>query len=96
MAVFLFILISLIWGSTWAAIKLGLEGVPTEPARASKIARGALYHYDPNPAREYCLPTCGDIARRPISLLFTRRAQAEARGLVPCTTCHPDLHPLPE
>jgi O-6-methylguanine DNA methyltransferase len=75
---------------------LGLEGVPTEPARASKIARGALYHYEPNPSREYCLPTCGDIARRPISLLFTRRAQAEARGLVPCTTCHPDLHPLPE
>ena len=75
---------------------LGLEGVPTQPERASKIARRALYHYEPNPGREYCLPTCGDIARRPIGILFTRREQAEARGLVPCTSCHPELHPLPE
>jgi methylated-DNA-[protein]-cysteine S-methyltransferase len=75
---------------------LGLEGVPTQPSHASRIARRALYHYEPNPSREYCLPTCGDIARRPIGLLFSRREQAEARGLVPCTTCHPDLHPLPE
>jgi 6-O-methylguanine DNA methyltransferase, DNA binding domain len=22
------------------------------------------------------------------------RVDAEAQGLVPCTTCHPDLHPL--
>jgi hypothetical protein len=60
------------------------------------IARRALYHYEPNPSREYCLPTCGDIARRPISMLFARREEAEVLGLVPCTTCHPDLHPLPE
>jgi methylated-DNA-[protein]-cysteine S-methyltransferase len=75
---------------------LELEGVPMHHARTPAIARGALYHYEPNPSREYCLPTCGDIARRPIGLLFAHRAQAEARGLVPCTTCHPDLHPLPE
>jgi O-6-methylguanine DNA methyltransferase len=75
---------------------LGIEGVPTQHARTSRIARRALYHYEPNPSREYCLPTCGDIVRRPIGLLFARRAQAEARGLVPCTTCHPELYPLPE
>jgi O-6-methylguanine DNA methyltransferase len=75
---------------------LGLEGVPTEPARGTRIARAGLYHYEPNPGREYCLPTCGDIARRPIGMLVARREHAEARGLVPCTTCRPELHPLPE
>jgi O-6-methylguanine DNA methyltransferase len=75
---------------------LGVEGVPTQHARTPRIARAALYHYEPNPSREYCLPTCGDIARRPIGMLFARRAEAEARGLVPCTSCHPELHPLPE
>jgi O-6-methylguanine DNA methyltransferase len=75
---------------------LELEGVPTHHARRPRVARRALYHYEPNASREYCLPTCGDIARRPIGLLFARREQAEARGLVPCTTCHPELHPLPE
>ena len=75
---------------------LGLEGVRTAPAHASKVARAALYHYEPSPSREYCLPTCGNIARRPIGMLFARREQAEARGLVPCTTCHPELYPLPE
>ena len=74
---------------------LAVEGVPTLPARMPKIARGALYHYETNPDRAYCLPTCGDIAQRPIDLLFARREQAEAQGLVPCTDCHPDLHPLP-
>jgi O-6-methylguanine DNA methyltransferase len=75
---------------------LGVEGVRTRHARVPKIARRALYHYEPNPSREYCLPTCGDIARRPISMLFAHREEAEVLGLVPCTTCHPDLHPLPE
>jgi hypothetical protein len=75
---------------------LGLEGVRTAPAHASRVARAVLYHYEPNPSREYCLPTCGNIARRPIGMLFARREQAEARGLVPCTTCHPELYPLPE
>jgi methylated-DNA-[protein]-cysteine S-methyltransferase len=74
---------------------LAVEGVPTAHARAPRVVRRALYHYEPNPSREYCLPTCGDIARRPIGMLFTSRAQAEARGLVPCTSCQPDRHPLP-
>jgi methylated-DNA-[protein]-cysteine S-methyltransferase len=75
---------------------LTMEGVPTLHAEMPKIVRRALYHYEPNPSREYCLPTCGDIARRPIGMLFTTRAQAEARGLIPCTACQPDLHPLPQ
>jgi methylated-DNA-[protein]-cysteine S-methyltransferase len=74
---------------------LTVEGVPMLRPGTPRIARRALYHYEPNPSREYCLPTCGDIARRPVVMLFTSRAQAEARGLVPCTACHPDLHPLP-
>ena len=41
-------------------------------------------------------PTCGAIARRPIGpvTLFASREQAQARGLVPCTDCRPDLHPI--
>jgi methylated-DNA-[protein]-cysteine S-methyltransferase len=75
---------------------LEVEGVPTQRAGAPKVTRRALYHYDPNPSREYCLPTCGDIVERPIGMLFATRAQAEAKGLVPCTSCHPDLNPLPQ
>jgi O-6-methylguanine DNA methyltransferase len=73
---------------------LTLEGVPTDAAR---IARAAMYHYDPNPDRQYCVPTCGDIARRPLGTvrLFARRELAEATGLSPCVDCRPDLHPLP-
>jgi O-6-methylguanine DNA methyltransferase len=72
---------------------LTVEGVPTDDAR---IARHAMYHYDPNPDRQYCLPTCGDIARRPLGLvkLFARRELAEASGLAPCLDCRPDLHAL--
>jgi methylated-DNA-[protein]-cysteine S-methyltransferase len=73
---------------------LAVEGVQTEHTLEPRVARRALYHYEPNEAREYCLPTCGSIARRPIVLLFTSREQAEARGLVPCATCRPDVHPL--
>lgn len=75
---------------------LALEGVPTDPTRESRVARRAMYHYDPNPSRQYCLPTCGDIARRPLGQvrLFARRELAEAVGLEPCTDCRPDLHPL--
>jgi methylated-DNA-[protein]-cysteine S-methyltransferase len=75
---------------------LEVEGVPTHHERTSKIARHALYHYEPSPSREYCLPTCGDIVTRPIGMLFATRQQAEAKGLVPCTGCRPDLHPLPQ
>jgi O-6-methylguanine DNA methyltransferase len=78
---------------------LAVEGVRTERAAdAPRVARHALYHYDPNDQREYCLPTCGSIARRPIGpvTLLASRERAEALGLVPCTSCRPDLHPMPQ
>jgi len=76
---------------------LAVEGVRTERvAKAPHVARHALYHYDPNEQHEYCLPTCGEIARQPIGpiTLFASPERAEALGLVPCTSCRPDLHPL--
>lgn len=74
---------------------LAVEGVPTRRDHAG-VCRGAMYHYDPNPDRQYCLPTCGTILRRPIGRvkLFGRRELAEAVGLEPCTDCRPDLHPI--
>jgi methylated-DNA-[protein]-cysteine S-methyltransferase len=77
---------------------LALEGIPAAGARGtSRVARTSLYHYDRNDQREYCLPTCGDIARRPIGrvTLMASRELAGALGLVPCSDCRPDLHPLP-
>lgn len=76
---------------------LAVEGVPTDRAPAKpRVARHALYHYDPNDQRMYCLPTCGSIAQRPIGevKLFASRARAEALGLVPCSDCRPDLYPI--
>jgi O-6-methylguanine DNA methyltransferase len=75
---------------------LAVEGVPTVHARQPRVERGAMYHYDPNPDRQYCLPTCGDIASRSLAAvrLFARRELAEATGLSPCVDCRPDLHPL--
>jgi methylated-DNA-[protein]-cysteine S-methyltransferase len=74
---------------------LGVEGVPVN-ARAASIERGAMYHYDPNPDHQYCLPTCGSILRRPLGQirLFAHSEQATAWGLEPCVDCRPDLHPL--
>lgn len=76
---------------------LGVEGVPTIHTGTPRIERRTMYHYDPNPDRQYCLPTCGDIARRPLGQvkLFGDREQAEAAGLEPCVDCRPDLHELP-
>src|SRR6185503_13844031 len=45
---------------------LAVEGVRAVGARDAHVTRQALYHYERNEQREYCLPTCGDIARRPI------------------------------
>lgn len=75
---------------------LRVEGVRTIHAGTPRIERRTMYHYDPNPERQYCLPTCGDIARRPLGQvkLFGRREQAEAAGLEPCANCRPDLHEL--
>jgi methylated-DNA-[protein]-cysteine S-methyltransferase len=76
---------------------LDLEGIRTVGAQHdSRVARHALYHYDENDQRQYCLPTCGSIARRPIGpvTLLASRERAESLGLVPCTDCRPDLHPI--
>jgi O-6-methylguanine DNA methyltransferase len=76
---------------------LGVEGVPTDHAGATpRVARQALYHYAPNEAHQYCLPTCGGIVRMPIGevTLYASRDRAEALGLSPCSDCRPDLHPL--
>jgi O-6-methylguanine DNA methyltransferase len=77
---------------------LAVEGVRTERvAEVSRVARRVLYHYDANEAHEYCVPTCGSIARQPIGrvTLIASRERAAELGLVPCTSCRPDLHPLP-
>jgi methylated-DNA-[protein]-cysteine S-methyltransferase len=76
---------------------LAVEGIQAIGTRSdSRVARNTLYHYDRNDQHEYCLPTCGDIARRPIGpvTLLASRELAGALGLVPCTNCRPDLHPL--
>ena len=76
---------------------LAVEGIHAAGARGdSRVARDALYHYERNEQHEYCLPTCGDIAQRPIGrvTLLASRDVAGSLGLVPCTACRPDLHPL--
>jgi methylated-DNA-[protein]-cysteine S-methyltransferase len=87
----------------YAGSKLGLkerllavEGVRTRGAHGDReIARQAMYHLMRGET-EYCLPTCGSIARRPLAeiTLFGTRQHAEALGLGPCTSCRPDLYPL--
>jgi len=74
---------------------LAVEGVPTAHAR-SRIVREAMYHYDPNPDRQYCVPSCGGILHRPLGQvkLFASREIAQSVGLSPCVDCRPDLHPL--
>jgi len=76
---------------------LAVEGIQAVGTRNdSRVARNMLYHSDRNDQHEYCLPTCGDIARRPIGpvTLLASRELAGAMGLVPCSACRPDLHPL--
>lgn len=75
---------------------LSSEGVKLRPARRDfSVARDAMYALGEG-ENEYCLPTCGSIGTRSLALvtLFASRADAEARGLRPCTACRPDLHPL--
>jgi O-6-methylguanine DNA methyltransferase len=74
---------------------LAVEGVPTVHAR-SRIVREAMYHYDPNPDRQYCVPSCGSILHRPLGQvkLFASRELAASAGLSPCADCRPDLHPI--
>jgi methylated-DNA-[protein]-cysteine S-methyltransferase len=76
---------------------LAVEGIQSKGRRSdSRVARDTLYHYEANDQHEYCLPTCGDIARHPIGrvTLLASRELAGSLGLVPCTSCRPDLHPL--
>jgi len=87
----------------YAGNKLGLkqrllttEGVKLRPGRQdTSVAREAMYALGEGEV-EYCLPTCGSMGTRSLALLtlFASRADAEARGLRPCTSCRPDLHPL--
>ncbi len=75
---------------------LAVEGVDTVPVGNDfKIRREAMYTLmtgDP----EYCLPTCGELMSKPLSVLtlFGTREHAEGAGLAPCSVCRPDLHPL--
>jgi methylated-DNA-[protein]-cysteine S-methyltransferase len=73
---------------------LSLEGVPVGH-RARKIDRGHMYILAEGEV-EYCVPSCGDISRKPLAevTLFGSRQHAEAVGLSPCSACRPDLHPL--
>ena len=76
---------------------LAVEGIQSAGQHTdSHVARNTLYHYDRNDQHEYCLPTCGDIVRRPIGpvTLLATRELAGSLGLVPCSSCRPDLHPL--
>jgi len=75
---------------------LAVEGVPIVKTRGDfEIVRKAMYVRAPGDA-EYCLPTCPAVDPFPTGgLLFGSRERAQAAGLAPCTTCRPDLHPLP-
>jgi methylated-DNA-[protein]-cysteine S-methyltransferase len=74
---------------------LAVEGVNVGP-HDLKVHREAMYTLM-NGEVEYCLPTCGSLAERPLSdlTLFGTRERAEAAGFGPCSSCRPDLHPLP-
>lgn len=75
---------------------LAVEGVKTvETAHDVRVPRESMYALM-NGEREYCVPTCGDLATTPLSrlTLFGTRERAEAAGLAPCSSCRPDLHPL--
>lgn len=76
---------------------LAVEGVKTVAARNDfKVNREAMYTMITGD-REYCVPTCGSLRSLPLTTLtlFSTREGAEASGVAPCTTCRPDLHPLP-
>ncbi len=76
---------------------LRLEGVRLSAAHGThRVARDGMYARQWGDA-EYCLPTCGSLSQRPLAdlELFASRERAESAGLAPCTSCRPDLHPLP-
>jgi methylated-DNA-[protein]-cysteine S-methyltransferase len=76
---------------------LAVEGIRTVPIDDDfRVPRESMYLLM-NGEREYCVPSCGSIGSQPLSALtlFGTRERAEAAGFAPCTTCRPDLHPLP-
>ena len=76
---------------------LTLEGVHLRVARgAHRVDRRAMYVRQWGDG-EYCLPTCGSLHLKSLAELelFASRERAESTGLAPCTSCRPDLHPLP-
>lgn len=76
---------------------LAVEGVKTVAAHHDfRVPREAMYTLMDG-EREYCVPTCGSLSSKPLSVLtlFGTRERAEAAGLAPCSSCRPDLHPLP-
>ncbi len=75
---------------------LAIEGVPVvERSGILRITSDAMYLLTPGD-REYCIPTCPSVLRHPTTPFtrFASREAAEAAGLMPCTTCRPDLHPI--
>lgn len=76
---------------------LAVEGIQTvrKPGNL-RVLREAMYVRDGHEP-EYCVPTCGALPQRSLAelTLFASRERAESCGLRPCTTCRPDLHPLP-
>ena len=75
---------------------LSVEGIPTaKKAGALSIAPESMYVLYPGD-QEYCVPTCPSLGtRKPAPLTrFASRANAEAAGFTPCTTCRPDLHSI--
>ena len=76
---------------------LSVEGVHTlRAADDLHVARARMYAHNFGDT-EYCVPTCGSLAKQSLArlTLFSTRESAEATGLGPCTSCRPDLHPLP-
>lgn len=74
---------------------LAVEGVAVAP-RARRICRESMYVRYPGDD-SYCLPSCPSLTTvdHPHRLVFFgTRQRAEAAGLVPCTTCRPDVHPI--
>lgn len=75
---------------------LAVEGVRAVKAkRELRVPCESMYVRTPGDT-EYCLPTCGWVAKQPRRqlTLFGSRERAEAAGLEPCSGCRPDLHPI--
>lgn len=76
---------------------LAVEGIRTVAVHDDFLVRREAMYTLMNGEREYCVPTCGSLSSQPLSVLtlFGTRERAEAAGFAPCSSCRPDLHPLP-